>query len=186
MVISNMSEKHINKVDTAAIMGETSVRIPSHILLGSVRTSMEQRKIETTVSSKERMKAKRAPEIIPGFINGKVTLKKAFNGDAPKTRAARSIFSSKPRRLAETARITNGTATIVWPITSPSFVSVRCSLENNAYTATAMMIIGTIIGDMRRVNRLWRPKNLPRTSPNEASVPRAVATNIVIIAICRL
>ena len=92
----------MSKDDTAAIVGSISNRIPSHIRLGSVTAEVPEIKIAITNSSKETIKAKRAAEIKPGLITGRVIRKNVFNGLAPRLRDARSNVSSNPFKVVLT------------------------------------------------------------------------------------
>ena len=54
--------------------------------------------------------ANKAPDIIPGRINGIITLKKVLTGLAPKLCDALTIFISKPTKVAVTVITTKGVA----------------------------------------------------------------------------
>jgi hypothetical protein len=83
-------EVKMSSEETAAMVGSISSRILLHIWRGSVIARYPLRKMAITISSKEVIKAKRAPEITPGRIRGKVTLKKVIKRLAPKLMAAYS------------------------------------------------------------------------------------------------
>jgi len=111
--------------ETAVVVGSISYRIPSHIFLGSVTVRVPAIKIAITGSSNDVMNDSNAPEIIPGLINGKVTLKKAFTGWAPNVWAANSIFRLRLDKEADTVKITNGKASAVCDNTNDSLVSIK-------------------------------------------------------------
>ena len=67
-----------------------------------------------TTSSNEVIKAKRAPDMTPGLMRGKVTMKKALNGFAPKLNAAYSRSRSNTCREADMVISTMGTDITVW------------------------------------------------------------------------
>ena len=83
-------------VDTAAIVGSISKRIPSHMRRGNVTAVVPETNSATISSSKEVTNANRAPASTPGRMSGNVTWRKALNGLAPRLTAADSIRSSKP------------------------------------------------------------------------------------------
>ena len=98
----------INKVAAESIVGLICSRIPENICHGIVRCLYEPTKRTTTTSSNEVTKAKRAPEITPGVINGTMTLKKVVLGGAPKLCDARIKLLSNPVKVAVTVITTNG------------------------------------------------------------------------------
>jgi hypothetical protein len=67
-----------------------------------------------TTSSKEVIKAKRAPEITPGLIRGKVILKKVTSGFAPRLKAAYSKLRSNTCREADMVISTIGIDITAW------------------------------------------------------------------------
>ena len=103
----------------------------------------------TTISSNEVTKANRAPEIMPGAISGIVILKKVLVGLLPKLAAARVMESSKPDKVAVTVITTNGVPKIIWASTTPVKVDVMPNLASEKKIATAEIINGTIMGEIR-------------------------------------
>jgi len=83
-------------VETAAIVGSISKRIPSHIRRGNVTAAVPETNNATISSSNEVMKANSEPASTPGRISGNVTCRKAPHGLAPRLIAAYSSRSSKP------------------------------------------------------------------------------------------
>jgi len=81
--------------EMAEMVGSIWVRTPSHIFFGRVTADTPEMKRVTTISSKDVMKAKSAPESRAGLITGRVTLKKAAAGFAPRLNAAFSRFGSR-------------------------------------------------------------------------------------------
>ena len=117
----------MSSVETAATVGSISVRMPSHICLGSVGWRLPLTKMATTTSSNEVMKASSAPDTTPGRMSGSVTSRKVCQRPAPRFWAASSSVSSKPRRVAVTTTTTNGSASTVWASTRPASVPTSCS-----------------------------------------------------------
>ena len=113
MLKINNDENTIIITETAVVVGSISYLIPSHIFLGSVTVRVPAIKIAITGSSKDVINDNNAPEMIPGLINGKVTLKKAFTGWAPNVWAASSIFLFRLDNDADTVKITSGNARAV-------------------------------------------------------------------------
>ena len=104
------------------MVGLIRSRMPANICLGSVRVSGDEMNRATTSSSNEVAKANSAPETTPGAISGRITLRKAVSGGAPRLAAARASDQSKPVSVEITVTTTKGVARIVWAITSPSIV----------------------------------------------------------------
>ena len=75
-VVSSNTENNTRIVAADRIVGLISWRMPDHICLGSVCCCGPPMKRMMTISSKAVMNANRAPEIMPGAINGIWILKK--------------------------------------------------------------------------------------------------------------
>lgn len=71
-------------------------------------TPFPDTKYEMTKSSKDIVKAIRAPEITPGIMRGTITFVKAPKGVHPKSKAASAKSGSKRLSLGKTVRITYG------------------------------------------------------------------------------
>ena len=112
----------IKSVETAATVGSISVRMPSHICLGSVGCRLPLTKMATTTSSNEVMKASSAPDTTPGRMSGSVTSRNVCQRPAPRFWAASSSVWSKPRSVAVTTTTTNGSARTVCASTRPARV----------------------------------------------------------------
>ena len=112
----------IRIVEATAVTGVNSTRIVSHSFTGSVFACTPARKIDTTTSSNEVMKAKAAPPARPGTMSGSVTVRNTRHGDAPSPSAARTQFGSTPRSEMPTFTTTKGTASSVWPSARPRVV----------------------------------------------------------------
>ena len=93
---------------------------PLKIWRGRVRCCGLARNSAATISSNEVTKAKRAPEITPGAMIGRVTVRKAKRGGAPRLVAARTRFVSKPCSVALTVITTKGRARIACTRISPA------------------------------------------------------------------
>src|SRR5690625_6685722 len=151
--------------------------MPDHISRGMVRCSTPATNSTMTISSKEVMKAKRAPEITPGRISGKVTRKKVCRGVAPRLAAALARLSSKPMRVAVTVMTTKGTPKAVWARMTPVKVCARLTEEKKKNMPAAEMIKGTIIGEIRTPMISPRAGTCDRLRPRAARVPRIVASS---------
>ena len=86
----------------AAIVGSSSFRMFSDILSGSVRIVNPLTRDVCTTSSNERMKANRAPPMMPGRMSGIVTRTNVWIGLACMLSAARSRRRSKVASVADT------------------------------------------------------------------------------------
>ena len=146
-VVNNRIENMTRIVAAARIVGLISFLIPDHICLGRVYLVPPTKRTITT-SSNEVMKAKRDPEITPGAINGACILKKFLSGDPPKVAAARRRLLSKPAREAVTVITTKGIPKIVWATINPGMVATRFNFAKKKNIPAAVMISGTIIGDI--------------------------------------
>ena len=87
-VVNSSIEIITRMVAADKMVGLISWRIPDHICRGRVNCSGPPTNSTITTSSKEVMKAKRAPEITPGKISGISTLKKLRIGPPPRLAAA--------------------------------------------------------------------------------------------------
>ena len=87
-VVNSRIEIITRMVAADKMVGLISWRIPDHICRGRVNCSGPPTNSTITTSSKEVMKAKRAPEITPGKISGISTLKKLRIGPPPRLAAA--------------------------------------------------------------------------------------------------
>ena len=88
-----------------------------------------------------------------------VIVRKAASGLAPSPRAASSTLASRPRRLAVTARIMNGTVSTVCPTMSSGSEGLRSMLAKNWNREIAMIISGTTIGISVAMLNQSRPRN---------------------------
>ena len=75
-VVNNTTENSTRIVAAERIVGLISWRIPDHICSGKVCCFGPPTNRIMTISSNDVMNANRAPEIIPGAINGICILKK--------------------------------------------------------------------------------------------------------------
>ena len=113
-------------------------------------------------------------------------MKKFLNGVPPKLEAARSKLLSNPDREAVTVITTKGIPKIVWAIIRPGKVATRFTLAKKKNIPAAVMISGTIIGEImsamiNRLNGICRFDN-----PSAASVPRVLAKKVAKIAMIAL
>ena len=141
----------IKHVATAIIVGLNCSLKPVHICSGIVVRDLSPpatNKI-TTISSKEVTKAKRAPEIMPGYIWGIVILKNVFVGVLPKLDAARVMLSSNPLSVAVTVITTNGVPKIMCAITTPGNEAANPILARPKNIAEPEIIKGIIIGEIK-------------------------------------
>ena len=126
--------------------GLKASRAVVNISRGKVRWSGPARNRVTTTSSSEVAKANNPPEISPGEISGKVTLRRVIQGVAPMLAAAHNRRWFNPPSAEPTLTTTKGTARVVWARTRPGKVRVRPALENTKYMPTPTITAGTIIG----------------------------------------
>jgi hypothetical protein len=103
---SSTMVRKTSKVETAAMVGSTSNRIPSHIRLGRVMTLGVLKNNAMISSSKEVRKAKKAAAASPGAIKGKTTRLRVTKRLAPRLIAACSRMGSIPLRVALTMTTT--------------------------------------------------------------------------------
>ncbi len=94
-VITPIDNVAIKIVANALTSGDIPNRKLEKITIGKVVAPGPATKLAITTSSKDKAKANNHPKIIEGAIIGRVTTKKTFNGDAPKSKAASSIDLSK-------------------------------------------------------------------------------------------
>jgi len=83
-----MTTKEIIRVAKAFTCGVNPNRMLENMTIGKVEDSGPDTKLATTTSSKERTKDKSHPEMMDGYINGRVITKKALMGWAPRSWAA--------------------------------------------------------------------------------------------------
>ena len=114
-------------VPTAATVGSASRVMLEKICTGSVFRYGLVMNSATMISSKEVTKANSSPDRMPGAISGSVMVRKPVRRLAPRLVAAVSSLLSNTSRLAETAMMTKGTASIVWASTKPVMVPTRCA-----------------------------------------------------------
>jgi len=113
-------------------------------------------------------------------------LKKFLSGVPPKLEAARSKLLSNPESEAETVMTTNGIPKIVWAIIRPGKVATRLTLAKKKNIPAAVMISGTIIGEIisaiiKRLNGICL-----LDKPSAANVPKTLAKKVAKIAIIAL
>ena len=113
-MVRSKIDKITRIVATDRIVGLICSLRPENICLGIVRCSTSARNITATTSSREVMKANRAPDIMPGVIRGIMTLTNVVQPLAPSPLAALIRERSKPVRVAVTVIITNGTPRVAW------------------------------------------------------------------------
>src|SRR5438093_912564 len=94
---SNSTYVTMRHVETAAMVGLISVRMPSHIVFGKVIAVVPVMKIAMTTSSKARIIASSAPATMPGRTMGSVTCQSARQRVAPSDIAACSSEGSSER-----------------------------------------------------------------------------------------
>ena len=170
-------------VAAAKIVGLISLRMPDHICLGSVYCSGPPTKRTITTSSNEVMKANRAPEITPGAIRGACIFKKFLSGDPPKVAPARRRLLSKPASEAVTVMTTKGIPRIVCAMIRPGRVATRFTLAKKKNIPAAVIISGTIIGEIMSA-MIKRLKGMCRfDKPSAASVPKTLAKKVAKTAI---
>ena len=170
-------------VAAAKIVGLISLRIPDHICLGSVYCSGPPTKRTITTSSNEVMKANKAPEITPGAMRGACIFKKFLSGEPPKVAPARRRLLSKPAREAVTVITTKGIPRIVCAMINPGRVATRFTLAKKKNIPAAVIISGTIIGEIISAI-IRRLKGICRfDKPNAASVPKTLAKKVAKTAI---
>jgi hypothetical protein len=129
------------------------------------------------------MKAKRAPEITPGAMRGACIFKKFLSGEPPKVAPARRRLLSKPASEAVTVITTKGIPRIVCAMISPGRVATRFTLAKKKNMPAAVIISGTIIGEIINaiINRL---KGICRfDKPSAARVPNTLAKKVAKTAI---
>ena len=154
-----------SRVDTEAMVGLISVRIPSQRILGRVAMRGLLIKMAIISSSNEIRKAKRPEEIMPGKAMGKTTRRRVVNRLAPRFMAACSSSMSTPRREALMTITTKGVATMVCAITKPARVPFKRNFVNSIKTATAVTRMGATMGEMISALIRFLPGKRPRTSP---------------------
>ncbi len=76
--------------------------MPSQMRRGRVNTSRDAMKSTITSSSQLWMKAKIAPETMPGAMRGRITQRSVWDSEAPMPRAACSSRGSKAASAVET------------------------------------------------------------------------------------
>ena len=173
-------------VAAARIVGLISLRIPDHICLGSVYCSGPPTNNTITTSSKEVINAKRPPEITPGAISGAGILKKFLRGDPTRLVPARSKLLSKPEREAVTVMTTKGIPRIVCAIINPGNVATRLTFAKKKNIPDAVMISGTIIGEIISAI-IARLKGICLLdNPSAARVPNVLAKSVAKTAIMAL
>ena len=145
---TNVDSK-IKQVATDKIVGLNCSLNPVHICIGIVVLSSPAKNKTITTSSKDVTKAKRAPDITPGKINGKVIFIKVFTGLLPRLAAARVTLWSNPDKVAVTVITTNGVPKIICAITMPVWVAAKPALAIKKKIATPEIIKGTIIGEIK-------------------------------------
>src|SRR5690606_20370004 len=146
MTPSSRAENRTSSTATEAIAGLTDSRTPEKIMRGSVRCSPVVRKLATTTSSKDMMKAMIAPLTTPGAISGRITLKKVRIVPAPSDAAARTSVRSNPCRLATTVVSITGTASAVCVRMSAQRLPVMPAAAKKEKAATPTMTTGATSG----------------------------------------
>ena len=173
-------------VAAARIDGLISFRIPDHICLGRVYWSGPPTKSTITTSSNEVIKAKRPPEMTPGAIRGACILKKFRRGEPPRLDPARRRLLSNPDSDAVTVIKTKGIPKMVCAIINPGNVATRLTFAKKKNMPEAVMIRGTIIGEIisaiiARLNGTCLFDN-----PSAARVPSTLAKKVAKTAIIAL
>ncbi len=185
-VVSNTIENMTKIVAAARIVGLISFRIPDHICLGSVYCSGPPTKRTITTSSNEVIKAKRPPEITPGAIRGAWIFKKFLIGEPPRLDPARSKLLSNPDSDAVTVITTKGIPKMVCAIMSPGSVATRLTFAKKKNIPDAVIISGTIIGEIIKAI-IARLKGICRLDkPSAARVPKILAKRVAKTAIMAL
>ena len=123
MPATMISVSAIHSVATAATVGSTLSRMPSHMRRGSVYTARWAMNKVTTISSHETMNANTAAVNRPVLMFGTMTRNTVVSGAAPRLREACSKRGSSMLNAVDTAMTTNGNAKMVCAITTPSQVS---------------------------------------------------------------
>lgn len=103
---SSIRVKATSSTATAAMAGSRFSLIPSQMRRGSVKTSRLAMNSTITSSSQEWMKAKIAPDAIPGAMRGRITQRSVCARDAPIPRAACSRRGSKAASAVATVMTT--------------------------------------------------------------------------------
>jgi len=139
-----------------------------------------------TTSSNDVIKAKRAPDMTPGAMSGACILKKLRSGEPPKVAAARRRLLSKPASEAVTVITTKGIPRIVCAIINPGNVATRLTLAKKKNIPAAVIISGTIIGEIMSaiINRLNGMCRLDK--PSAPRVPKTLAKKVAKTAIMAL
>src|SRR5690606_10228239 len=86
-------------------------------------------------------KANSAPEMIPGRINGMMTLKKVVRGLAPNDCAARISVWSKPVSVAVTVMMTKGMPRTAWATITPRWEFARQPFSDRNIPKTELMAL---------------------------------------------
>jgi len=107
---SRLVVKTINKVATAAMVGEMFSRMPLNIWRGNVSCSGPARNSTTTTSSNDVANANNAPEITPGAMTGSVMRKKLRSGLSPRLKLARMRFWFEALQCRDDSRQHKGRA----------------------------------------------------------------------------
>ena len=113
-------------------------------------------------------------------------MKKFLNGVPPKLEAARSRLLSNPESEALTVITTKGIPKIVWAIIRPGKVATRFTFAKKKNIPAAVMISGTIIGEIisaiiKRLNGICL-----LDKPSAANVPKTLAKKVAKIAMIAL
>src|SRR3954454_9169355 len=95
---------------------------------GTVRArSVDVNVMAKRKSFQAKMKTRMAEVNTPGAASGAITLRKAWNGVAPSTRAALSRSHGISRKNADRVQMAIGKVNVMYGMISPNQVSNRCS-----------------------------------------------------------
>lgn len=152
-----IDETKNTNVATAFTSGVIPRRIIPYISIGNV-FSLEIKKKVTGISSIESTKDNKTAPIMAVFILGKITLKKACNGLAPKSKAAISKYGSNFLKRAKICVIIIAIKKVVCPIKTAVNDNGIPNIGKKLNIATPVTIPGNVMGNNITFNNKLFPK----------------------------
>ncbi len=140
-------------------------------------------KYEITKSSNDIVKAISAAARIDGEICGRMTFVKAWNGVAPKSKAASVKLGSRVLSLGITAKITYGILNVMCASNIVKYPSLKRITTNNNISPIAVTISGLRIGKSLIVKTTSRKIFLDFDKPIALNVPTMVEIMVESVAI---
>src|SRR3974390_1522073 len=186
MIIIRTSVVNTSTPDTAAIRTSSKLSRSCHIRIGSISVLALRRNRDTGMLSNDDMKARNAPASMPEPINGRTTRRNVYQREAPSEAELSSNTGSSCTSVAIVVRITNGTQTIVCPITKVSTETCQPIIEKKIRAERPKARPGKISGDMNKESsRLAASKREPAI-PSAAATPSSTDRNVVHVATLKL